>query len=453
MQDIHELVEVAGAFCEKFRKVKSWEILGGSISGSNIAIEKGFLKTAETSTQYVINIRLFGDQGKTGSVNITKISLPFIQTAIENTVSLMKGSLPNPEFKSLTKPAEKYPNIMTPYDSRIKELDLDDTTDIVDKFLQIKSQDERIVSVSGDFSYSDVYYTILNSNGVNLQDNQSSISLSTEITMEETIKGTKENSNGYEGQSYNYYKNVLPDEIFNSALKKATMGLKKSKIATGDYPVILAPQAVVLLFNRTLSMAINAQSIYEKRSFLRNQIDKKIASDSLEVQDDPWMEGGLATSAWDMEGTPTKPLKLVEKGILNTYLHNSYTANLFETVSTGHGSRGILSSSVGISPSNLRIKPGNDPVESMIESIDKGVLMEASYDSPNYVTGEFSGLIASGYLIENGEIKNALRESLIGLNFLDFYNNISGIGKKIHRRGSHYVPYIKIDNVKVSAKI
>jgi PmbA protein len=450
--EIHDMIEKAGEHCSTFDNVKSWEIFGGSISGSTISIEKGFLKTAETSTQHAINIRLFGEKGKTGSVNITKISLPFIQTSIDKTVSLMKGSLPDPEFKCLVKPAKKYPNIKTPYDSKVKTLTLDDTSDIVDKFMQIRSQDKRIVSVSGDFSYSDIKYTILNSNGVNLHDEESSISLSAEINMEDTIKGRKENSNGYEGQSFNYFKDVQPDEIFNSALEKASLGLKKSKIATDTYPVVLAPQAVVLLFNRTLATAINAQAIYEKRSFLRNQLDRKIASEQLEILDDPWMEDGLATSAWDMEGTPTKPLKLIENGVLQSYLHNVYTANLFESVSTGHGSRAILSSSVGISPSNLRIKPGNESLSSMIESIDKGVLMEASYDRPNFVTGEFSGLIASGYLIENGEIKNALRESLIGFNFFNFYNNISEIGKKLHRRGSHYVPYIKINDVKVSAK-
>ena len=172
----------------------------------------------------------------------------------------------------------------------------------------------------------------------------------------------------------------------------------------------------------------------------------------MEIEDNPWLEGGISTSAWDMEGTPTRPLKIIENGVLNSYLHNVYTANLFETISTGHGSRGLHSTTVGIKPSNMQIKPGTENYDSMMESIKHGVLVDASYDQPNLVTGEFSGLIASGFLIEDGERKNALRESMIGLNFFDFYNDISAIGKKIHRRGSHYVPYIKVENVKISAK-
>ncbi len=449
---IQEIVEKAGEYCSTFPSVKSWDIIGGAVQSSSISIEKGFLKTTENSAHQAISVRILGEQGKTGSATITKMSLPFIQTSIENTVSLMKGSLPNHDFKCLAKPAEKYPNIQTPYDAVVKNLSIEDASDIVDLFMNIKSKDERIVSVSGDFSFSDISYSLLNSNGVNLHDQESSISISSEITMEDVIKGNKENSNGYEGQIYNYFSEVNPEEIFETAYEKARMGLKKSKISTDSYPVILSPQAVVLLFNRTIATAINAQNIYEKRSFMRHQLDKKIASDQLEIRDDPWLKGGISTSAWDMEGTPTKPLKIIEKGVLNSYLHNVYTGNLFEAESTGHGSRGIHSTSVGISPSNLQIMPGNENLVAMVEGVKKGILLEASYDQPNIVTGEFSGLIASGFLIEDGEIKNALRENTVGLNFFEIYNNIAGIGKKIYRRGSNYIPHIKIKDIKISAK-
>ena len=452
MKNIHEIVEKAGEYCSTFQSVKSWDVIGGSVQSSSISIEKGFLKTTENSTHHSISIRILGEQGKTGSLTITKMSLPFLQTSIENTVSLMKGSLPNHEFKCLAKPADSYPKIQTPYDTTVKNLTIEDASDIVDSFMNIKSKDERIVSVSGDFSFSDISYSLLNSNGVNLHDKESSISISSEITMEDVIKGNKENSNGYDGQIYNFFSEVHPEEIFETALEKAKKGLKKSKISTDSYPVILSPQAVVLLFNRTISAAVNAQNIYEKRSFMRNQLGKKVASDKLEIVDYPWLKGGIATSAWDMEGSPTKPLKIVEHGVLNSYLHNVYTANLFETVSTGHGSRGLHSTSVGISPSNLQIMPGNENLDSMVEGVKKGILLEASYDQPNIVTGEFSGLIASGFLIEDGEIKNALRESTVGLNFSEVYNNIAGIGKKIYRRGSNYVPHIKIKDIKISAK-
>jgi PmbA protein len=145
-------------------------------------------------------------------------------------------------------------------------------------------------------------------------------------------------------------------------------------------------------------------------------------------------------------------LKIIKNGILETYLHNVYSANLFETLSTGHGSRSLHSTSIGISPSNLKISPGNEDFNSMIEGIKKGVLLDASYDRPNFVTGEFSGLISSGFLIENGEIKHALRESTMGFNIFEFYNNITSIGKTIYRRGGNYIPHIKVKNVKISAK-
>ncbi len=452
MEEIREIVYKAGKYCSTFDKVKCWEIFGGTATSSSLSIEKGYLKTAENFTQYALNIRLMGDQGKTGSVTITKMSLPFIKTSIENTVSLMKGSLVNPDFKCLASPPDKYPSIKTPYDSTIKDLSIEDASEIVDLFMNIKSQDDRIVSVSGDFSFTDLNYSLLSSNGINLRNKESAVSISSEIIMEETIKGKKENSNGYEGQQYSHFSQVQPEKIFETALNTARKGLKKSKISIDSYPVILSPQAVVLLFNNTISTAIDGLVIYEKRSFLRNQLGNQIASELLNIQDNPWLDGGINTSAWDLEGTPTKPLKIIENGILNSYLHNVYSANLFETISTGHGSRGMHSTTVGIRPSNLLIQPGNQDLESMIGGIKRGILLDASFDRPNFVTGEFSGLIASGFLIENGEIKNALRESMIGLNFTKFYKNIDAIGNKIYRRGTNYIPYIKVNDVKISTK-
>ena len=140
MEKIDEIVEQAGNFCSTFTSVKSWEILGGSLNGTTLSIEKGYLKTAENSTQFSLNIRLMGELGKTGSVSITKMSIPFIKTSITNAVSLMKGSLPNHDFKCLASPPDKYPNIKTPYDTRLKDLTVDDTSDIIDSFMNIKSQ-------------------------------------------------------------------------------------------------------------------------------------------------------------------------------------------------------------------------------------------------------------------------------------------------------------------------
>ena len=60
---------------------------------------------------------------------------------------------------------------------------------------------------------------------------------------------------------------------------------------------------------------------FRKRSFLHDKIDKKIASDNLNIIDDPWKPDGLYTGPFDPEGTPTHPLKIVNNGILCSFLH------------------------------------------------------------------------------------------------------------------------------------
>ena len=74
----------------------------------------------------------------------------------------------------------------------------------------------------------------------------------------------------------------------------------------------------------------------------------------------------------------------------------------------------------------------SDKVEDIIKSIDKGLYArKMGGGSVNPVTGEFNFAVSEGYLVENGEIKEAVRgASLIGKGS-DVLMNIDMVGDNL----------------------
>lgn len=450
--NLRNLIEYASKKLENKSDVKNWEIFGGISNGTSVKIEKGFLKRSSISESNSLTFRVFGNKGNVGSASITRMSEKHILNSIDNAIKMMRVSLPNPEFKNLAIPAKEYPKIKTPWDPEISKLNVEDLSGIIDQFMAQKKRDERIKSISGGFGYGDIRANIVNSNGINLVDKGTSVSVSMEVFMEEMIGNNKENSSGYDFQTYNEYNSLELQEISDKAYDMALKGLNKENIETNSYPVILSPLAVDLLVCSAIDSGINAEAVHQKRSFLQNKLGEKIGNDLLEIDDNPWLENGIASCSFDDEGSPTKPLKVIEKGTLKSFLHNVYTANLFGVESTGHATHSFNSPIVGISSSNTIVKTGETSLSSMFEEIKKGIYLEYSFDSPNVVTGDFSGLITNGYIIENGEIGKSLKEAMLGTNLLDLYQKIKAVSKESIRKDSNYLPYMLISGLTIAGR-
>jgi predicted Zn-dependent protease len=69
---------------------------------------------------------------------------------------------------------------------------------------------------------------------------------------------------------------------------------------------------------------------------LGDKMGQQLGPEFLTVADDPRMAGGLASKPFDAEGTPTKTFNIYEKGVLKSFVHNTSTAKMFETESTGN---------------------------------------------------------------------------------------------------------------------
>ena len=223
---------------------------------------------------------------------------------------------------------------------------------------------------------------------------------------------------------------------------------------TEDMKLILHPEAIADLLDNFFVYNINAENVQNNRSLFINKLNKEIFSNKLTIIDDGTIEGYKASSRCDDEGTSRKRILLVDKGILKSYLYNSYTANKDNVKNTGHASRNYASIP-GIGTTNILIEKGNKNFTEILKSVNKGIYVKRvlGLHTMNSLTGDFSVGISEGHIIKNGEIKHAVKDTMISGNVLELLKNIEEIEDKIHYGGDgYYVPNILFNKIKVIGK-
>ncbi len=121
-------------------------------------------------------------------------------------------------------------------------------------------------------------------------------------------------------------------------------------------PVIFEPRTA-RRFLGDLFDAVNGGAIYRHASFLAGKLGEKIASEALTVIDDATMPGLFGSSPFDDEGVASRRTVVIERGVLKSYLLNTYTARKLGLKTTGNASRGITGNA-GVGPGNFFIEAG-----------------------------------------------------------------------------------------------
>ena len=191
--------------------------------------------------------------------------------------------------------------------------------------------------------------------------------------------------------------------------------------------------------------------------FFRRDAGEQVAGENVTIVDDGTMVfdlegtrvGGFGTSAFDGEGLPTRRTVIVERGVLKSYVMNTYTARKLGLRSTGNASRG-LAGNPGIGAGNFYLEAGDMTPEALIGEVKQGLYVtEVMGFGVNLVTGDYSQG-AAGLWIENGELAYPVEEITIAGNLKDMYRNISAIGNDLRFRGASASPTIRVEGMMIA---
>lgn len=241
-----------------------------------------------------------------------------------------------------------------------------------------------------------------------------------------------------------------PEAVGRKAAERALRRLGARKVSTQKAPIVLDQRTARSLLS-SLFEAIAGDTIYRKASFLEGKVGERIAGENITVIDDATIPSLFGSQPFDDEGVLSRRTVVVEKGVLKSYLLNTYTAKKLGMKTTGNASRGVTGNpSVG--HGNFFLEPGVQSPEEIIRSVKNGFFVTELIGSGiNIVTGDFSQG-AAGMWIENGELAYPVSEVTIAGNLREMLNNIQAIGSDLEFRGSLASPTILIGEMTVSGK-
>jgi len=220
---------------------------------------------------------------------------------------------------------------------------------------------------------------------------------------------------------------IAAESIGRKAGERALARLGARKLTTRKSPVLLAPEMARGLFGHFVA-AIRGGAQYRKSSFLLGAAGQSVFPEFLQMQEQPHIRKGLASSPFDDEGVATRDRDLVRGGVLQGYVLGSYSARKLGLVTTGNAG--------GIH--NLIVStPGKAlDFDSLLKRMGTGLYVtELMGQGVNGVTGDYSRG-ASGYWIENGALTYPVHEVTIAGNLKQMYLNIEALGTDVDARGA-----------------
>ncbi|MGD0098253.1 MAG: metallopeptidase TldD-related protein [Terracidiphilus sp.] len=247
-----------------------------------------------------------------------------------------------------------------------------------------------------------------------------------------------------------------PESIGKEAARRALRRLGARRVPTQRVPIVFAPEVARTLVG-SLFEAASGDAIWRGASFLAGRIGSQTATPSLTVVDDHTMVlpsgmGGFGSSPFDGEGLASQRTVVVEKGVLRSYLLNTYAARKLGLKSTHNASRG-LAGTPGIGSGNLYAEPGTLTPEQILAEIPAGLYVTHLMGfGVNVVTGDYSRG-ATGLWIDKGELAYAVEEVTIAGNLTEMLNNITAIGNDLVFRGSVASPTLRIDGMTIAGSV
>ena len=230
-----------------------------------------------------------------------------------------------------------------------------------------------------------------------------------------------------------------PQQIGERSADRALARLNARKIKSCKTPVIFDSKTTRSLIS-SFFKAISGESIYRNTSFLPDSLGQSIFASDVHIIEQPLIPQGLYSSPFDAEGMATEERKIIDKGVLQNYILNSYSARKLSLRPTGNAG-GIR---------NPLLSGNTLPYEELIKKMGTGLIaIELIGNGINPVTGDFSQG-AAGFWVENGEIAYPVEEITLAGNLKQMFSDICALGDDLDEEGNLRCPSILVDNMTVA---
>lgn len=253
----------------------------------------------------------------------------------------------------------------------------------------------------------------------------------------------------------------FPDDTVAEMIRLFHHSHKIINPPSGKMQVLFMPASMIVFVWRIAS-GTNPANIENKVSPLSTKLGAKLFDSQISIYDDPTDSDYPGERAFDDEAVACKPLTIIDKGEFINHYHDLNSANRMNTVSTGHGyktepiyqTRDPLTITPLPALGHMFFKPGTRSLWEMIETIDKGIILDSaqSCHAGNIPNGDYSIGVSSGFYVEKGEIIGRVKDGIIAGNIYTTLNQVRAVGNKLYPCYNAWVPPVLFDDINIVFK-
>ena len=433
-----EYLEKKASYClDLAKKLGATDIsvnVGNSIS-ETVNFRNKKLDESNRSDNLGIDITTFIGKKKS-SISSSNLLEDNLNILIEKCIETTKNT-PEDEFNSLPDKdllAQEVKDFNLYDDTHLEN---DSKAEYLTRLEAAASNDKKIVNTESSFVENKSNFILANSDGF-CKGFKSSSFVASSVAVAKDYKSMERDYEYTNKCHLNDIKNA--EELGKKAAEYTLRKLSPKKIGSEKISIIFDKRIAKGILS-TFASAISASAISRGTSFLKDKINQKIFSDTVNIFDKPDIFKGQGSRSFDSEGVRTDTLKLVEQGVLKNYLIDTYSGRKLNLKSNGRCG----------GTSNLYFENGKISYKDLINSNPKCLyITETIGHGSNIVTGDYS-VGATGFLIENGEFKHPINEITIAGNFKDMFQNLT-LANDLEFEYSTNSPTMMIEGMVVAGK-
>lgn len=245
------------------------------------------------------------------------------------------------------------------------------------------------------------------------------------------------------------------ERVLSFLVENFQHGRNNVSVQSGEYTVIFSPFGMGDILRPLLACA-NGKAVEKGFSPWKDKLGTPLFSEQISLYDDATIPYAPASCLFDGEGVAARRTAIIDQGKVNSFILDLATAKALNLQPTGNGFRSQADDLPGPGNSNIVLEVANtQPMEQLIGSTKKGIIIHSLMGAwaGNPYSGQISGNIDLGFLIEDGQIKGRVKDCMMSVNVFEaFRSQIAGASSEKEWAWNMLLPHLKLDNVSINAK-
>lgn len=396
-------------------------------------IDAGEFNLLRTLFDKSISLSAIKDHKK-GSVSQNDVSEEGIDEAVQNLFASLEASEPDEAWAFSKEPLsiEKEKGDLEPDLERLFARSEELLNDIKEQYPKILVEQLVVKHVKSDGVY-------LNKAGVECKTHSGRYSASLMFSGHEGEKSSSFNGAGFVAE--NLDKRFIDIGSLRLALANAE---KQIETVTGtekfEGAVVLTPDCAADIISSLLDNYVGDSVILNGTSQWKDKLGEKVMDERITVSMNATSDEIVSGQTITGEGFLAKDFDVIKDGVLNSFMLSNYVANKTGRERAKNDGAGMM------------VKPGDTSIDTIIKGIKKGLYIGRISGGNPGVSGEFSAVAKNAFFIENGELKDAVSETMISGNLAVMFNRLIAISKETFNDGGSVMPFMAFDGITISGK-